>query len=65
MTTVVFELPLLGGSGNHREQFSALDRIVSANPDKLIIKLMGPRRSQLRKLSSHTTTCSARSLTWD
>lgn len=42
MTTVVFELPLLGGSGNHREQFSALDRIVSANPDKLIIKLMGP-----------------------
>ena len=42
MNTVVFELPLLGGSAHHGEQLSALDGIVNANPDKLIIKLLGP-----------------------
>jgi hypothetical protein len=42
MTTVVFEIPLLGTSAHHRENLSTLDRIVAAHPTKLIIKLLGP-----------------------
>jgi hypothetical protein len=42
MNTVVFEIPLVAGSAHHRENLSALDRIVSDSPEKLIIKLLGP-----------------------
>lgn len=42
MKTVVFEIPLLGTSAYHRDNLSALDRIVSEHPTKLIIKLLGP-----------------------
>lgn len=42
MKTVVFEIPLVGNSVHHRENFSALDRVVSENPARLILKLLGP-----------------------
>ncbi|MEY2563574.1 MAG: hypothetical protein QOH88_1767 [Verrucomicrobiota bacterium] len=42
MKTVVFEIPLLGTSAYHRDNLSALDRIVSEHTTKLIIKLLGP-----------------------
>ena len=42
MKTVVFEIPLLGTSAYHRDNLSALDRIVSEHPTRLIIKLLGP-----------------------
>lgn len=42
MNTVIFDIPLLGTSAYHRENLSALDRIVSDSPARLIIKLLGP-----------------------
>jgi hypothetical protein len=42
MKTVVFDIPLLGTSAYHRDNISALDRVVSENPTRLIIKLLGP-----------------------
>jgi hypothetical protein len=42
MKTVVFEIPLLGTSAYHRDNLSALDRIVAEHPTRLIIKLLGP-----------------------
>lgn len=42
MTTVVFDIPLLGTSAHHRDNLSTLDRIVAAHPAKLIVKLLGP-----------------------
>lgn len=42
MNTVILDIPLLGTSAYHRENLSALDRIVSDSPARLIIKLLGP-----------------------
>lgn len=42
MKTVVFDIPLVGTSSYHRENITTLDRIVAENPERLIIKLLGP-----------------------